>query len=85
MGRQRALRSREQLSGRDGCGRPALGGAPAVTKLLEVSIAWIATIAPSEGGFVEAMDSAVLPPYEMPQMPVRPLHQGWPAIHASAS
>ena len=36
-------------------------------------------------GFVEAIESAVLPPYEMPQTPVRPVHQGWSAIQASAS
>ena len=45
----------------------------------------MATIAPSDGGLSDAIESAVFPPYEIPQIPVRPVHHGWAAIHASAS
>ena len=50
-----------------------------------LSMAWMATIAPSDAGFSDAIESAVLPPYEMPQIPVRPVHHGWAAIQARAS
>ena len=49
------------------------------------SIAWIVTIARSEGGFVAATARPVFPPHETPHMPVVPSHHGCAASQARAS